>query len=98
MNTVVSFNVEKGGIEIRFPERPAQSVIDSLKSDRFRWSRFSKCWWIKDSPAARAAAANYGTLPEGPEDDREGRSTAAYVDAQERLLFERGGENYAWGG
>lgn len=96
MNTVVSFNVEKGGIEIRFPDRPAQSVIDSLKADRFRWSRFSKCWWIKDSPAARAAAASYGTLP--AEDDREATSTAAYVDAQERAMFERGGENYAWGG
>lgn len=96
MNTVVAFNVEKGGIEIRFPERPAQSVIDSLKADRFRWSKFSKCWWIKDSPAARAAAANYGTLPEDAPEFDDG--TAAYINAHERASVERGGENYAWGG
>lgn len=93
----VNFNIERGGIEIRFPERPAQSVIDSLKSDRFRWSKFSKCWWIKDSAAARTAAARYGTLPEVPaEDERD--AAAGYIDAQERALYERGGENYACGG
>mgnify|MGYP003669570331 FL=1 len=36
-----------GFIEILFDGKPAQSVIDALKAERFRWSRFNKCWYGK---------------------------------------------------
>lgn len=41
----VSKNEEKNGIEIAFPGKPAQNVIDSLKADGYRWSSFAKVWW-----------------------------------------------------
>lgn len=43
----VSINTEKQGVEIRFPSKPAQTVIDSLKANGWRWSRFNSCWYNK---------------------------------------------------
>lgn len=43
----VTINTEKQGIEVRFPSRPAQSIIDSLKANGWRWSRFNGCWYNK---------------------------------------------------
>lgn len=55
---VVTENIERGGIELRFPEKPAHGVIESLKANGWRWSRFSSCWWIKASDTARTFANN----------------------------------------
>lgn len=62
-NATIRFNSEKSGIEISFSSKPAQSTIDNLKNDGFRWSKFAKVWWIKDGSAARTMAAKYGSLP-----------------------------------
>lgn len=43
----VSHNVERGGIEIKFPGKPNDSVISSLKDKGFRWSPFNTVWWKK---------------------------------------------------
>lgn len=53
---IAKLNAEKGGVEIKFPGKPAQSVIDNVKAHGFRWSRFSGVWWAKDRPAAREFA------------------------------------------
>jgi len=45
----VSRNLEKGGIEIRFKEKPSNILIEKLKAHSFRWSGFSKCWWVRYS-------------------------------------------------
>ena len=42
-------NEEKGGIEILFPNKPDQSIIDALKNNGYRWSKFSKLWWTRFS-------------------------------------------------
>jgi hypothetical protein len=44
-------NEEKGGIEISFPSKPAQSVIDELKGKGFRWSSFNSVWWKRYNDA-----------------------------------------------
>ncbi len=46
---VVTRNMEKGGIEIRFPSKPSNSVITSLKDKGFRWSPYNSVWWKKYS-------------------------------------------------
>jgi len=46
-------NAEKNGLEIRFPSKPAEAVLSSLKAHGWRWSRFSKCWYTKRSDRAR---------------------------------------------
>ena len=54
----ISHNSEKNGIEIRFSDRPAESVLARLKSHGWRWSRFSKCWYTKQSASAEAFASD----------------------------------------
>ncbi|MGL5062087.1 MAG: hypothetical protein ACRC62_19105 [Microcoleus sp.] len=41
----VSENREKGGIEIRFAEKPEPEVLNNLKSKGFRWGRSAGCWY-----------------------------------------------------
>lgn len=52
----ITENIEKSGIELRFPDKPAADVLDMLKANGWRWSRFSKCWYKKASDAARQFA------------------------------------------
>jgi len=48
----ISENEEKGGVEIRFAEKPDVSTLSKLKSNGWRWSRFSKCWYRKRTDSA----------------------------------------------
>lgn len=57
-------NTAKGGIEIYFNSKPAQSVIDDLKANGFRWGKFNKCWYKIDTTSARSVASKYATIPE----------------------------------
>lgn len=63
----VTFNEEKNGIELRFPAKPAASVLDDLKAHGWRWSRFSACWYQRDTEANRAYAAALARGDNDPE-------------------------------
>ena len=52
----IRHNIEKAGIEIRFADRPDDSILARLKSHGWRWSRFSKCWYARQSDSAEAFA------------------------------------------
>lgn len=52
----ITINDTKAGIEIRFPARPDASALDILKAFDWRWSRFSACWYHRDTPDARIIA------------------------------------------
>lgn len=52
----IRINTAQGGVEIKHASKPAQHVIDAIKREGFRWAKYSKCWYKKDSPSARAAA------------------------------------------
>ena len=54
--TYFSLNNELNGIEIYFGVKPAQAVIDLLKSNRWRWNGTKKCWYTKQSESALATA------------------------------------------
>lgn len=64
----VTQNEERDGVEIRFADKPDSAILDRLKSAGWRWSRFSKCWYAKRSPASLAFAASLA----GKEGDRAG--------------------------
>ncbi|MDE2102881.1 MAG: hypothetical protein KGL39_36895 [Patescibacteria group bacterium] len=50
----IKFNAAKCGIELHFPDKPSDAVRAELKGAGFRWSRFSSCWYVKDTPEKRA--------------------------------------------
>ena len=52
----ITENNDKDGVEIRFPDRPEQTVLDTLRAQGFRWSRFAKCWYRKRTPETLAFA------------------------------------------
>ena len=56
-STELTFNIrnntEKGGIEISFEQKPDDKVLQMLKDIGFRWSRFNRVWWIKNTPEAQ---------------------------------------------
>ena len=51
-SVTVRKNEQKGGIEVVFLAKPEQSVIDSLKSNGFRWSGGQGLWWKHYSDSA----------------------------------------------
>jgi len=53
---IVSHNVERGGIEIKFPDKPNDSVINTLKDRNFRFSPYHLLWWKKYNDADYAWA------------------------------------------
>jgi len=46
----VTRNLERNGIEVRFPEKPSREVIDHLKANGFRFSVPQKMWWTRFTP------------------------------------------------
>jgi hypothetical protein len=55
----ISRNEEHNGIEIRFPAKPAPSVIDHLKAGGFRWSRPQSLWYTKYTPEKLTAIQSF---------------------------------------
>jgi len=53
----MTLNAVKAGVELRFPSKPSEAVRTTLKANGWRWSRFSSCWYKRDTPEARAFAA-----------------------------------------
>lgn len=74
---ICKLNLEKGGIELYFTSKPAQAVLDDLKAQSWRWSRFNKCWYRLDNPIARQQAAKYADIP------TESTQDGLLVEAQE---------------
>lgn len=46
-SVVVRENADFGSIEITFPGKPAQAIIDELKLNGFKWARSVGCWYTK---------------------------------------------------
>lgn len=44
---IVRKNDEFNGLEIKFPAKPPQDVIDLLKEKKFRWNRKALVWYTK---------------------------------------------------
>lgn len=79
-------NPAKNGIELYFPGKPAPSVLDDLKANGWRWSRFNSCWYKSDNSLARKFASKYASVPERQQSDPD----AGYVAAQEEAAIQNG--------
>lgn len=60
----VNFNEEKNGIELSFKEKPSQEIRDNIKSLGFRWSKFNKVWYAKNTDSIREKLKEIGLLKE----------------------------------
>jgi len=74
----IVLNSEKQGIEIYFKAKPSTEVLDEIKANGFRWGKFNKCWYKRDTPQARQVASKYGTVPD---EDHAGSMVQANEDA-----------------
>jgi hypothetical protein len=45
-------NEEKNGLELKFSGKPSEGTRELLKTNGFRWSKYSKVWYIKNSDSA----------------------------------------------
>lgn len=54
--TTLEINKKLNGIEVIFDSKPAQAIIENLKSNGFRWHRVKKLWYAKNT-AERLALA-----------------------------------------
>ncbi len=45
----VVLNDNKNGVELYFNDKPSEKVRNNLKTHGFRWSKFNKCWYTKQS-------------------------------------------------
>lgn len=52
MAVSMAINEELNGIELYFDSIPEKSVRENLKANRFRFSRYKKCWYTKQSDKA----------------------------------------------
>lgn len=58
----VNFNEDKNGIELSFSDKPSQEIRDNIKELGFRWSKFNKIWYAKDTEAIREKLKEIGLL------------------------------------
>ncbi len=49
----VNYNQEKNGIEISFSEKPNKSMLEHLKLNGFRWSRYQNLWYAKETTSRK---------------------------------------------
>ena len=62
INCKVVFNEEKNGIELYFTDKPSEEVRINIKANGFRWSKYNKCWYSKDTETTRGYLQELGLL------------------------------------
>lgn len=58
----VVLNDDKNGVELYFNSKPNEEVRNNLKSNGFKWSRFNKCWYAKQSDNTLNFANSFNNL------------------------------------
>jgi len=62
MTATFSLNQAHNGVEIHFTAKPEQTIIDTLKQNRFRWHSRKKLWYNKQTPESIAIAESIATM------------------------------------
>jgi len=58
MLATMKLNQELNGVEIYFPGKPAESIRSLLKQNKFRWSKYKRCWYAKQTEKTLKFAEN----------------------------------------
>lgn len=59
----VTYNSELNGIELRFPGKPDQSVLDLIKSNGYKWSMKQKMWYARQNEKTASVASQLSGQP-----------------------------------
>lgn len=82
--TQVTLNSAKNGIEIKFDSKPSYLIIERLKENGFRWSRFHSLWYAKQSTTTLKFAEEIKAMDKPI--DHEAKSINDYINAQEEAM------------
>jgi uncharacterized protein len=88
-NVTYTINKRLNGIEITFPCKPEQSIIDTLKVQGFRWSPRG-FWWAKNTPERLSFAqslCNVGTITEEAQEVEEVEEIEEHAQVEEVTTF-----------
>lgn len=55
----LSENPRRDGLELRFPRKPSDEILDTLKAAGWRWSRWNSCWYHRNIPENRTFAERF---------------------------------------
>lgn len=55
---IFRFNEEKGGVEVKFSQKPDSKITTYLSQNGFRWSRFQKLWYARRTERTISVAQN----------------------------------------
>ena len=78
----IIMNEEKNGIEIYFNEKPAEEIRNNLKLNGFKWSRYSSCWYNKQSDAA----INFANSLKNADTEELKKSSEEYKEEKEEYI------------
>jgi hypothetical protein len=56
VNATYQLNDEKQGVEIYFNDKPSEEIRNQMKAVGYRWGKFKKCWYAKQSKETIALA------------------------------------------
>jgi len=49
INVAMKLNKELNGVELYFSDKPEETIRNILKENKFRWSKYKKCWYAKQN-------------------------------------------------
>lgn len=78
----IVMNEEKNGIEIYFTGKPAEEIRNNLKAQGFRWSKYNKCWYAKQSEET----INFANSLKNIDTKELEKSSQEYKDEKEKEL------------
>ena len=59
MSVKLLVNQEHNGLELYFPDKPEEHVLDALKSAHWRYHRVKKCWYARHTEANHKLALQF---------------------------------------
>lgn len=78
----VVLNDDKNGVELYFNSKPSEEVRNNLKANGFRWSKYNKCWYAKQSEDTLNFARSFNTL----DDEELKQNSKEYLESKEKEL------------
>lgn len=79
MNVKLLVNQEHNGLELYFPDRPEEHVLDALKSAHWRYHRVKKCWYARHTESNHKLALQFAGNELAAADAKSGTSTIENV-------------------